>query len=296
MTNANSVESSHQGPIVIVGGSGMLGRQYQAMLAANHDEFVAPTTKELNIRHRDDIEQVVTPDTNLVINCAAFTDVDSCEKPEFYQLAKQVNGYGAGRIAERCRKVDALLVHYSTDYVFDGQALKPYSVDALVSPVNAYGRSKALGERLIRESGCRHLIIRTSWLYAPHGRNFVRTVAKLVSEKSTLHVVYDQQGCPTSAEHLVKTSLALVNSGSLGTQHITDGGHCTWFEFAAKIVELLDSDCDVRPCTTNASPKSAPRPAFSVLNTSKTEIIVGPLPGWKHNLARVLNHLKRVKP
>jgi dTDP-4-dehydrorhamnose reductase len=203
----------------------------------------------------------------------------------------EVNATGVGHLAERCHDIDALLVHYSTDYVFNGQALEPYEVGHAIDPVNAYGRTKAAGDRAVRESGCLYRIIRTSWLYAPWGNNFVRTMAKLTAEKDQLKVVDDQRGRPTSAQHLVKTSQALIEHGESGTYHATDGGACTWYEFTKEIARQLGHTCDIQPCTTADFPRPAKRPAYSVLDLSKTEAMTGALPDWKDNLKEVLDRM-----
>jgi dTDP-4-dehydrorhamnose reductase len=184
------------------------------------------------------------------------------------------------------------LLHFSTDYVFDGKASAPYRADAPVDPLGAYGRTKAAGEQAIHASGARHLIVRTSWLYAPWGNNFVRTMARLTRDKPSLKVVDDQRGRPTSAEHLAATALALLDRGATGTFHVTDGGECTWYEFTLAIAKQLGRTCTIAPCTTAEFPRPAPRPAYSVLDLSQTEALLGPMPDWRVNLVEVLARLE----
>jgi dTDP-4-dehydrorhamnose reductase len=224
-----------------------------------------------------------------VVNCTAWTDVDGAETHEAQALA--VNGDGVGALARRCTAARAKLVHYSTDYVFAGTASQPYPVDAPLAPINAYGRTKAAGERQIAESGCQHLIVRTSWLYAPWGRNFVRTIAQASSQREGLRVVDDQRGRPTSVQYLAATTAAVLSSGGGGIFHVTDGGECTWFEFAAAIAARVSPACRVEPCTTSEYPRPAKRPAYSVLDLSRTEALVGPMPPWQTNLQAVLDQL-----
>jgi len=190
------------------------------------------------------------------------------------------------------RATDALLVHYSTDYVFNGRARSPYPIDAPLEPINAYGRSKAVGEKALRESGCRHLLLRTSWLYAPWGANFVLTMRKLTGERDELRVVDDQIGRPTSAEHLAATSMKLIEADAEGTFHVTDGGQCSWHGFATAIALAVNPNCRVVPCASDEFPRPARRPAYSVLDLGPAEAIVGPMRDWKDNLADVLAHTR----
>ena len=187
----------------------------------------------------------------------------------------------------------ALLVNFGTDYVFAGNAERPYRTGEKRAPINAYGRSKAAGEAALERSGASVLHIRTSWLYAPWGTNFVRTIHKASHEKPLLRVVNDQRGRPTSAEHLARTTMKLLDTSAEGVFHATDGGECTWFEFAQEIVRLGKGTATVESCTTAHFPRPAKRPAYSVLDISQTERLIGPMSDWKHNLADVI---KRVEP
>ena len=176
----------------------------------------------------------------------------------------------------------------STDYVFDGTATTPYRTDHALKPVNAYGRSKALGEELIARSGVEHLLVRSSWLYAPWATNFVLTMRELTKSRGSLRVVDDQRGRPTDSRRLAEVSLDLAEKGSLGIFHVTDGGECSWFELAALIGEVVNPDCRVEPCTSDEFPRPAPRPAYSVLDISATEDLVGPLIPWEDRVRDVL--------
>ncbi len=230
------------------------------------------------------MQAAVSANTRIVINCAAYTDVDGAEADE--AEATRVNGHGAGNLAARCAETGAVLVHFSTDYVFDGSGTRPYPTDHPLAPLGAYGRSKAAGEAAIRASGCEHLIIRTSWLYAPWGKNFVRTMVELGRKHESLRVVNDQRGRPSSCSYLAERTLALLDHGARGTFHVTDGGECTWFEFATEIMVQTGSKCRVEPCTTDEFPRPAPRPAYSVLDLSATESLLGPSSAWQDNLRR----------
>jgi len=273
-------------PIVLISPDGMLGRAWELLLRARGLSFTTLTYPAFDMTKQQQVAQGIPDGTRLVINCAAWTDVDGAEAKE--TEATLVNGAAVGHLAERCAAVGATLVHYSTDYVFDGRATTPYPTEQALDPLNAYGRSKAEGERRIVASGCDHITIRTSWLYAAWANNFVRTIAKLARERATLRVVSDQHGRPTSAVHLADTSLRMIERGARGIHHITDGGQCSWFEFATVIAAHANPACVVEPCASSEFPRPAPRPAYSVLDLSKTEALVGSMPAWQDNLAAVL--------
>lgn len=278
--------SSH----LLISPDGMLGRAWAELLArrgVTYDEVRYPA---FDMTDPKQVEAAIRPEHRTVVNCAAWTDVDGAEADE--PAAEAVNGTGVENLARRCRELGATLVHYSTDYVFDGHGGEPYRCDAPLHPINAYGRSKAAGELAIRRLGADHLIIRTSWLYAPWSKNFVRTIAKLAAERDQLRVVDDQRGRPTSAEHLAKTSLALLEKGARGCFHVCDGGECTWYELARAIAERVRPECHVEPCTTDEFPRPAPRPSYSVLDLSAVEALLGPMPHWTENLADVLQRLE----
>lgn len=276
-------------PVLLLGSTGMLGRAWSALLDARRLTYDAPSHAQLDITDEAATHAAInTP--RLVINCAAWTDVDGAEKYE--DAASLTNGNAPAALARACAQSGATLIHYSTDYVFPGDADTPYRIDTPISPINAYGRTKAVGEIAIAQSGCKYLIIRTSWLYAPWGKNFVRTIAKAAREKSALSVVNDQRGRPTSCTHLADATLRLLEAGACGTHHITDGGECTWFDLAAAVVETLHLDCAVSPCTSDAYPRPASRPAYSVLDLTETENLIGPLPDWRDNLRAALNRLE----
>lgn len=264
----------------------MLGRCWTELLASRAIDHASSTIEELDITDASAMKRFVTEGTLWVVNCAAYTLVDDAETHE--ALANEVNGYAVGRLAARCKEVGAKLLHYSTDYVFDGAATRPYRIDHPRSPINAYGRSKALGEELIEGSGAEHLLVRSSWLYAPWGKNFVLTMAELARSRTQLRVVDDQRGRPTDSRRLAEVSLGLAEQGHRGTFHVTDGGECTWFGLASHVAAAVNSECVVEPCTSAEFPRPAPRPAYSVLDISATEAVMGPMLSWQE---RVLDSL-----
>ncbi len=277
--------------ILVIGADGMLGRCWAELLESRGIQHRATMLEDLDIRDRAALNRFITPGTTWVVNCAAYTLVDAAEENQ--ALANEVNGHAVGRMAEQCKQVGSKLLHYSTDYVFDGTARAPYPTDHPRNPVNAYGRSKAIAEELIERSGVEHLLVRSSWLYAPWAKNFVLTIRELAKTRPSLRVVDDQRGRPTDSRKLAEVSLALAEQGSRGVFHVTDGGECSWFELATLIANIVNPECRVEPCTSDEFPRPAPRPAYSVLDISSTERVVGPLIPWE---ARVRDVLGRLEP
>jgi dTDP-4-dehydrorhamnose reductase len=258
----------------------MLGREVQQ--AFRDSELVAGGAKDFDVARRDPLAKAVQelrPD--LVINCAAYTDVARAEHEE--ERATRINGEGAGNVAAACARIGAALVHVSTDYVFDGRDERGYAEDAACHPINAYGRSKAAGEAAVRSLE-KLFLVRTSWLYGRHGRNFVDTILRLAAERRELRVVQDQFGCPTYAKDLAAALRSLVQQSGFGTYHITNAGSCNWAEFAREIVRQAGLDCRVVPITTQEFGDPTPRPRTSILLNHK----VSALRPWPRALAAYL--------
>ena len=252
---------------LIIGASGMLGFD----LCKAFPDAVRLTHRELDITNRDKVLEFIgriKPD--LVINSAAYTDVEGCEDNQ--ELAFQVNGYGPGYIAEACNKMGAVLVHFSTDYVFDG-SMNEYLESDTPNPINAYGRSKLLGEQKIAEKMDDYRIIRISWLFGAHGKNFVETMLKLSCEMTEVKVVNDQFGKPTYTVDLAHKILEITELEP-GIYHMTNEGICSWYEFASAFIN------NAVPCTSEEFPRKAKRPKYSVLINTKT----GPMRHWKEAL------------
>ncbi len=255
----------------------MLGKAWSWVL----DRAQEYSRAELDICNPSDLDRLDCSST--IVNCLAYTDVDGAENNSVE--AFQINAQAVERLAERCAEHGGKLIHFSSDYVFDGSQ-KVYAPAAFRAPINVYGSSKYAGEVAIQQSGCRHLIIRTSWLYAPWGKNFVNTIVELLKTKDEISVVDDQFGRPTLCRNLVRSSLELFDE--TGVWHITDGGSCSWFEFATVIVDLIGSDCKVKPCSTDEFPRPAKRPKYGVLCLDKTERRLGAMPHWREGLKEVL--------
>ncbi len=271
----------------------MLGRSLQ-VVGARRGVGVdcIPDESHLDITDGDAVQSLLaSAGPTVVINAAGFTDVDGAEgDPE---TADRVNHLGPANLAQSCRDIEALLVHYSTDYIFDGTASRPYRVDDPPNPVSCYGRSKWAGEQAIVRSGCRHLILRSSWLYAAHGRNFVRTILDLAAQRPVLDVVDDQKGRPTLCDDLAELTWRFLESGAEGTWHACNDGACSWYELAGAVVESAALNCTIRPCATSDHPRPARRPAFSVLDIDATADLLGRPRHWRDALKDCMSQLAR---
>jgi dTDP-4-dehydrorhamnose reductase len=246
----------------VVGAGGMLGQDVEA--------DVSLTRSQLDVTDRDAVRAVITGD-DIVINCAAWTDVDGAEDHE--DEALRINRDGARNMAEAAGAV----LYVSTDYVFDGTKREPYVESDPVNPQSAYGRTKLAGERVTAEANPRHYIVRTSWLFGPGGKNFVETMLGLGPE---VRVVDDQVGSPTFTGHLADALARLARTEDYGVHHLTASGSCSWFEFAREIFARAGSATRAEPCTTADFPRPAPRPAYSVLGSERGHR----LPSWQEGL------------
>lgn len=280
---------------MVTGAGGMLGNDLADRLASQGYDVVAVTRGHLDITDRKRVLETARQiDPHIIVNCAAYTKVDDCEAN--VETANLVNGAAVGHLAEAANEEDALLVHVSTDFVFDGTSNRPYEPDDATSPLSAYGASKLLGEKEAAFAK-KHLIVRAAWLFGTRGPNFVEAIRRQVdSGKSELRVVDDQRGCPTYTPHLAVAIEALAREAAAhrsarGIVHYADAPECTWFEFANEIVRRLrpDGSVTVRPVTTAEFPRPARRPAYSVLSTKRYETITGLRPAsWKEGLERYL--------
>jgi dTDP-4-dehydrorhamnose reductase len=220
---------------------------------------------------------------DVVVNCAAWTDVDGAEADE--EAATELNGRAAGIVAAAAREVGAAVVHPSTDYVFEGTKRTPYVESDPVAPQSAYGRSKLAGEQAVAAANERHFIVRTSWLFGTHGKNFVDTMLGI--DRPELEVVDDQVGRPTYTGHLAEALVALAGSDSYGVHHAAGGGEpCSWFAFAGAIFHEAGRDVRLVPCTTDEFPRPARRPPYSVLDSERPDAVS--LPDWRSGLAAYL--------
>jgi dTDP-4-dehydrorhamnose reductase len=301
--------------ILLTGKTGQLGSELNRLLP-KLGEVIAPDRKDLDLREPENIRQIVrNAKPQLVVNAAAYTAVDAAETDEPNALA--VNAEGPRLLALEAKRLGAVLIHFSTDYVFDGSKQAPYVETDSANPLNAYGRTKLAGEQAIRNSGAAHLILRTSWVYATHGRNFLLTILRLATEREELKIVDDQVGAPTCASDLAEATTRILTDmiaspksqstfPEVGrTHHMTAAGHTTWFEFAKAIIEeagrapqalqWFSSATNARPIiarrvlpiSTNEFRSPTRRPAYSVLSNARLKQAFGvALPDWRTQLQR----------
>lgn len=263
--------------ILLTGRNGQVGWELERVLGGL-GELTATDRGSVDLSQSESVSEAVKrarPD--LIVNAAAYTAVDNAEsEPE---LAMLVNGTAPGILAEGAKRLGALLVHYSTDYVFDGAKPSPYVEEDAPNPLGEYGKSKLAGEEAIRRSGCRHLILRTSWVYGPRGRNFFLTIRRKAAEGHDLRVVDDQRGVPTTSRFLAEETVALLKKEASGVLHLVPSGATTWYGFAREIVK---DKVRVDPIKTGEFPTAARRPANSVLDNHKAAALLGrPLADWR---------------
>ena len=259
----------------------MLGRDVVAAVERAGHDVIALARRDLDIADADAVRAAVaTARPDALINCAAWTDVDSAEEHE--ADATRVNGDGAGHLAAAA----PYLVHVSSDYVFDGTGTEPYVEDDPTGPTSAYGRSKLAGEHAVAAAG-EHAIVRTAWIFGPHGRNFVATMLKLAEDRDEVNVVADQIGCPTFTGHLAPALVQIAEDRLTGLLHVAGGGRCSWQELAQAAFDDAGVACTANPVTTAEFPRPAPRPAWSVLRSTRPEAPA--LPPWRDGLSSYLN-------
>ncbi len=278
--------------LALIGANGMLANKVSELCPAQYEIFPfdlpeLDISDELSVKHH---LGKLKPD--VVVNCAAYTNVDGCESHQ--DLAFKVNGKGPANLAEYSRDAGAVLVHVSTDYVFDGQKNAPYTETDATNPQSIYGHSKLDGEKGILGSGLnRFFILRTSWLYGPGGKNFVETIARLAREREEIRVVDDQIGCPTYTHDLASAIFKLLETEEYGMFHFSNEGKCSWYDFSCKIFRHLSKEVNdfkvkhIVPIPTSEYPLPATRPAFSVFSKEKFKSATcSTVPGWEDGLTR----------
>lgn len=285
--------------ILVLGRDGQVGRALQPALAAL-GEVVALGHAEADLAQPDTLPAIIARERpDVVVNAAAYTGVDAAEDDR--ELAWTINAGAVGRIGEAASKNGALVVHYSTDYVFDGASPDPYSEDAPTSPLSVYGASKLAGEVLLRESGARHVILRTSWVYAPEGRNFPLTILRLARERESLDVVADQVGAPTPASLIAEITAEFVSRPHPGLYHLAPAGETSWHGLARLLVEealaagatLRLRPEAIRPIKAAEYGARARRPANSRLDTRRLRDTLGvALPSWQDGIRALISALK----
>ena len=282
--------------VLVTGAGGQLGLDLLDAFA-DHDA-VGLTRGQLDVADEAAVSEAVAAlRPALVVNAAAWTDVDGCESDP--DRAHRANALGPWWLARACERTGATFVTFSTDYVFDGAAPggpddepRGYVETDPVAPLSVYGRSKAAGEQLVRETLDEHHIVRTAWVSGARGRNFVRTMLRLADEGGPVRVVDDQTGSPTTTRDLAAAVRRLAVSGRYGTVHLVNEGRASWFDVASAVFELAGREVDLGPQPSSAAARPAPRPGWSVLDTTHARSIgVGPLPDWRDALGRLLVEL-----
>jgi dTDP-4-dehydrorhamnose reductase len=276
--------------ILITGSNGQLGRSLKKQFYKNKDiTLILTDICEMDITDVEDVQRVFfsfNPD--VVINCAANTAVDMCEDDK--EKAFAINVDGAKNIAIVSNEIDAKMVHISTDYVFDGEAKKPYIESDTPNPQSVYGMSKLEGEKAVLKNNPKSFILRTAWLYG-EGKNFVKTMLNLSTKMDTLKVVNDQVGSPTSAKEVSKAIALLIETERYGIYHGTCENECSWYEFAKRIFELKNIDITLTPCTTSEFPMKAKRPKYSVLDNKNFREEFGYVfPTWQEAIEDFFSH------
>jgi dTDP-4-dehydrorhamnose reductase len=277
--------------ILLTGCRGQLGSELARALPAL-GELIATDRSSLDLFAAASIREVLQRTRpQVIVNAAAYTAVERAESEE--ALAVQVNAVAPGVLAEEAKRLGSLLVHYSTDYVFDGTKSTPYTEDDTTNPLNAYGRSKLEGENRIAGSGCRYLVFRTSWVYGPRGRNFLRAILQASREKPQLTVVDDQYGAPTSSIAIAQATVrALQGRAAQGLFHMTAGGRTTWFAFARTVLQRAGIATPVVPIGSDQYPAKARRPINSLLDNSRLKQVFDiELPPWEEQLEPVMRQV-----
>lgn len=272
--------------VLIAGAGGMLGQDATAAFAARGHDVQPLTRVELDIADPAAVEHVLTSvGPELVVNCAAYTDVDGAEADE--QTAMRINDTAAAVLASTAAAHGAAILHVSSDYVFDGSKREPYLESDLPAAISAYGRSKQAGETSVAIANPQHYIVRSSWLYGTGGPNFVETMLRIGGVQPEVVVVSDQVGTPTYTPHLAEALAVIAERGVHGIHHAAASGSCSWFDFATEIFDQAGVDCRVMAGTTEMLGRPAPRPPYSVLGSERDDAIQ--LPDWRTGLREYLS-------
>lgn len=284
--------------VLVTGANGQLGREMHdsTISKTSADTYIFTDVEELDITDIDAVRAlVVSNKVDVIVNCAAYTNVDKAEdEKEFSNL---LNNKAVENLAVVALENSATLIHISTDYVFDGSAHTPYTEEITTLPIGVYGLTKLKGEQSVINSGCKHIIIRTSWLYSAYGNNFVKTMQKLTFDRDTLNVIFDQVGTPTNAADLADAITDIISNDKLqsqGTYHYSNEGVCSWYDFAVEIAEFSGNSCDINPIHSYEYPSKVTRPHYSVLDKTKFKTnFKMTIPHWKSSLKRCINKLNK---
>lgn len=290
--------------ILVTGANGQLGNEMRIISKTSADKFIFTDVNQveglettyLDITDLDAVRTVVKEyNVDVIVNCAAWTNVDAAEDSEKYELVEKLNAIAPENLAMAMKDVDGLLVHISTDYVFGKEPYNtPCKEEQKGTPTGVYGATKLLGEQKIMHSGCNHIIIRTAWLYSEFGKNFVKTMLNLTATKPQLKVVFDQVGTPTYAGDLATAIVEVLKNPVTGIYHYSNEGVTSWFDFTKMIAEIAgNQDCDIQPCHSSEFPSPVTRPSYSVLDKTKIKKTFGlTIPYWTDSLKVCIQNLQ----
>ncbi len=286
--------------ILVTGANGQLGNEMRIVAKNSADNYIFTDVAELDITNAAAVEKIVKDnDVNVIVNCAAYTNVDKAEDDR--EFAEILNAKAAENLAVAIKKNNGLLVHVSTDYVFGGTKNNtPCKEDEPANPTGVYGVTKLHGEQAIMATGCHYIIIRTAWLYSEFGKNFLKTMLNLTATKPQLKVVFDQVGSPTYAYDLALAIFDIVENrkyeGNDGIYHFSNEGVCSWFDFTKMIAEYAgNTQCDIQPCHSDEFPSKVVRPSYSVLDKTKIKATFGTVvPYWTDSLKVCMNNLRHM--
>ena len=283
--------------VLITGANGQLGNEMRRLGAVSPNEYLFTDVAELDITDKAAVAEFVkSNNVEIIVNCAAYTNVDNAEDDE--ATAELINATAVRNLAEAVKAVDGTLFHVSTDYVFGSEGNTPRTEDMPTNPLGVYGKTKLHGEQAIAEVGAKAIIIRTAWLYSEFGNNFLKTMLRLTAEKESLNVVFDQVGSPTYAGDLALAIFSIIEggvyAGNEGVYHFSNEGVCSWYDFATEIAAAAGHECIVMPCHSNEFPSKVTRPPFSVLDKTKIKTTLGiEIPHWRDSMLYCLQRLAK---
>ena len=286
--------------ILITGANGQLGNEMRRLGAVSPNNYIFTDVAELDITNAHAVMNAVkAASIDIIVNCAAYTNVDKAESDE--ATAELINATAVGNLARAMKEVGGTLFHVSTDYVFGSEGNTPRTEDMPLNPLGVYGKTKLHGEQAIEESGCKALIFRTAWLYSEFGNNFLKTMLRLTAEREQLNVVFDQVGTPTYAGDLALAIFSIIEAGvypgNEGIYHFSNEGVCSWYDFAVEIAAAAgNTNCRINPCHSSEFPSPVTRPPYSVLDKTKIKNTFDiDIPHWRESMEYCIKRLKANK-
>ena len=283
--------------ILVTGANGQLGCEMQRLGAVSPNNYIFTDVAELDITNADAVMNAVkSASVDIIVNCAAYTNVDKAEGDEV--TAELINATAVGNLAKAMKEVGGTLFHVSTDYVFGCDGNTPRTEDMPLNPLGVYGKTKLHGEQSIAESGCKALIFRTAWLYSEFGNNFLKTMMRLTAEREQLNVVFDQVGTPTYAGDLALAIFSIIEAGvyegNEGIYHFSNEGVCSWYDFAVEIATVAgNTNCRINPCHSCEFPSPVTRPPYSVLDKTKIKNTFDiDIPHWRESMEYCIKRIK----